>query len=456
MPLPYSPSQPEGEQVALFLPDDGIELRSWTRYSVHTDYLTPTDGWEFSIGDGNLAESVKKSIGIIGGTRALGRRVQLKINNNVQLDGLIDSIEISATRSAGTEYTIRGRDRLAAVVDSVADPTQQFKEGATLAEVLKAIFGPFGWENDDDFVLDNGANRSAKSGIRSAPVSKKGKTLKDYVLHQLKPYPQEGAYHFAARIAERHGLTIRCSGDGKKIIVTKPDFDQSPSYKFLRNALGTTNVLSGSVKFDMTDQPTVIVADGVGGGGEFGHSSLRTIVANPAFYTDDPAFLEPFKKYKGAKLYVDLRPVGTPVKVPRNRTLFIHDEQSKTQDQLDNFLRKKLSEYLRRSLQATYVAQGHGQLVDDTLRVFDIDTIVDVKDDVAGLDESLWVMARTFSRSRSSGTTTSLDLVRRGSIDLGEMKDAPRLPVVATSDATKPLHERRFVVEQLTKTPRGG
>jgi hypothetical protein len=41
---------------------------------------------------------------------------------------------------------------------------------------------------------------------------------------------------------------------------------------------------------------------------------------------------------------------------------------------------------------------------------------VKVHDEVAGVDEILWVLGRTFHKSRSGGTSTSLELIRLDSL----------------------------------------
>jgi len=48
-----------------------------------------------------------------------------------------------------------------------------------------------------------------------------------------------------------------------------------------------------------------------------------------------------------------------------------------------------------------------------------VDTMVDVQDDVGGVYEPLYVLSRTFHKSRSGGTKTDLELIRRYSLDLG-------------------------------------
>jgi prophage tail gpP-like protein len=416
-------SDPERETIALRLGKSGLELRTWTAYSFGSDFLQPSDGWEFTVPEEGLDDRTRTALGMVGPIRALGGEVSLAINGNVQSTGYIESIGVTASRSSGAEWTISGKDRLGQAIDSHVDPTLQFKAGVTLAELLKALFTPFGWKADDDFEIDNTANRNAKTGIRGVPFTKGGKKkgprpLKSFVLHQLKPQGHEGVFAFAARVAERHGLWIRSSADGRKLIVGKPEFDQAPAYALRRARDGQgTNIIAGSVHFDMADQPTVIVADGFGGGGEFGASRLRAIASNPAFYTTDVVeALKPYAKYKDAHRIDDFRAVKTPYALPRCRPLYLHDNESQTQEQLDAFVHREMSLRLRKSLTCDYVVEGHGQLRDGVFTPWDIDTTVDVDDDLAGLHERMYVLGRRFEKSRGSGTTTRLHLIRLHSI----------------------------------------
>lgn len=421
MPFDYRASKPEKEEVLLFLPSETLTLKGWLGYTFESDFLTPTDAWEFSLPDQGLSDEVRKALGMVGPFRGLGAELQLVINGKVQASGYLDALDVSAAPGSGAVWRLSGRDRLAQAVDSHLDPTTQFKEGITLAEVLKQVFGPFGWSGDAAFDIANTANRNAKLGLRGTPMTKGGKKkapqpLKTFVQHQLKPYPHEGVFAFAARVAQRHGLWIWLSADGDTLVVSTPDFDQEASYSLRRSRDGkSTNIISASVRFDMTDQPTIVVADGAGGGGAFGKSKLRSIQSSPAFYTQDPAYLSIGAKFKDAHvLSYDL--VGTPQQLPRNRALYLHDEESKTQDQLDAFLRREMSLLVRKSLQVDVVVEGHGQIVDGAFVPWDIDTVVNFEDDLSGVNERLYVLRRTFEKSRTAGTMTRLHLIRLNSI----------------------------------------
>lgn len=442
----FLPSRGGSEEAVLTFADAQIELKKWKHYQYAANLELPTDGWSFSVGNHDLPDGFTPF-------NLTGSRVELKINGTVQGNGYVDSVEVTNSRSAGTEYNISGRDRIAQAVDACADPTRTFKEGMTLEDVLVELFKPFGWSKPEDFIIDNSANVSAKAGIRGTPRTKGGKKkgprpLKSFIQHQLRPYPREGVFQFAARISERHGLKIWQTASGDQIVVSTPDFDIDPFYTLRRNNRGTTNVLEGSVRFQIMNQATCIVADGSSGGGEFGRGRIKSIMANTLVFTEDPAFIDPWARYPGANRVLGHK-FSTPVPVPRARTLYLHDEESTTQFQLDNFVRREMAKIQKESLQVRYTVEGHGQVVDGSFVPWTIDTTVDVEDEVAGLTERLYVLGRTFHRSRTGGTMTSLDLIRLNTMNLGEPDDPKPAPKASTDGAI--VREREFLVEQSAK-----
>lgn len=416
----FTPSQAEKEEVVLELPEAGLEVKNFTEYSFNSNFLAPTDGWSFAIGTEKLSDKQRRAL-------VPGAQVRLTINGGVQSTGFIDSIEISASRGSGTVYRIEGRDRLGQVVDACADPTSQLKEGQSLQDAMLAIFGPFGWSKPKQIIEDFAADRDAKTGglynrggktKRSDAKGFGRRAIKQYQLHLLKPYPREGVFEFASRIAQRFGLWIWSTSTGEEIVVSKPNFDTDPDYKLIRKSDGTTNVLEGSVKYDITDQPTQIIADGFAQTGEFGRNKIKAIYANTAvMQSSDVAPPDVTKHINGGAVVINA-PVfpHEPMIARRPRVLYLHDDESQTQEQLENFVRREMALLQRKSLTVSYTVEGHGQQTPKGFRIWTVDTTVDVEDEVAGLTERLYVLGRTFNKSRSGGTTTHLELIRRNTL----------------------------------------
>jgi prophage tail gpP-like protein len=414
-------SSPEKEQISLELPDANLAVSQFTEYSFESNYLEPSDRWSFTIGAEKVLPELRAAL-------VPGATVSLRLNGLVQASGYVDSIEKSASRSGGLEWRIEGRDRLAQAVDACADPTQSLKESMTLLEGLKTLFGPFGWSQDAQFVESNEANLQLKTGVTRRRKSKtseaKGfgrRAIRAYKLHQYRPYASEGVFQFASRISERFGLWIRTSADGKLLIIAEPDFDSAPYYKLFRGLEGS-NILDGSVKSSLSAQPTHIVADSYSHAGEFGSGQNKAVYANVAVRIRDQedGYVPPeVKKYvdAGAKvLGGHTFPASSSMLAPRARVLYISDGQSQTVEHLESFARREMALKQRDSLVVNYTVEGHGQMTDEGFIPWAVDTNVVVEDEPGELSETLYVLGRTFNKSRSGGTTTNLNLIRRNTL----------------------------------------
>ncbi len=413
---------PDKVQVAMVLRETGAVIKDWISYEFNQHFLTPTSGFSFIVGGFHFLRLFE------AGVRP-GARVSLRLGENFVGDGYIDDVEIGADRSGGIVAHITGRDRVGYAIDSNAKPTIKFKEGATLADALKEILAPYGFTK---FELSNDANVGLQTGLVSgqkfsAGGKKKGpKPLSSFVLHETKPYPGEGAFEFAQRLTQRHGLWLWLAADGETVVVSKPDYTRAPAHSFFRYLNGRSNVLSGTVKYGVGEQPTLIIAEGIGGGGEWGHSQLQAKCTNPVCWTDDPAWAQTWLEYKNAQT-VEFGPVGQyPFIVPKCRTVYLHDQSSQTPQQLANFVKREMSLAVRKSLQGTYSVIGHGQMVNDQFVPYAVDTMIEVEDEVTGVREPLWVVSRTFARDRENGTTTRLELLRAHSLELGEAITPPK------------------------------
>jgi prophage tail gpP-like protein len=418
----YRPNDPDGQTVRLRIMDAGVDLTRWKSYDFSEDFLTPSDSFHFTLGDEQLSEDQREAI-------KMGARVRLYVERLVMAEGYIDSVEVSADRNGGLTYAISGRDRLGQTLDTVADPQFQLKDGGTLADLLIRLFTPFGWTGETHFNIDNEANRNARTGTRGTPTTKGGKKkgprpLKSFVLHQTKPYNHESVFHFASRVAQRHGLWIWCTADGEQLIVGKPEFDQEPIFRLRRDRGGNGNILSGSVRYELTDQPTMLVADSFSSGGEFSKGRCKAYIVNPLLGLTDEGEYTPEVKAVLAKhpraVENTLPGAAFPFRAANIpfRPMYLHDDESKTQEQLNNFVKREMSLLYRKALTCHYEVEGHGQTVDGNFTAWAADTVVDVFDEAAELTERMYVLGVHYSKQRGgNGTTTRLDLVRLHSIE---------------------------------------
>ncbi len=399
------------DTVALELPTTGFKLDTWTSYSFYSNFLTPVDEWHVTLAHEELPKRVLEAL-------KAGERVSLSINGHVQGDGYIDDVVVGNAHDSGTEITVEGRDRLAQMLDANMDPRMRLPSTQTLEDFVLQCAAPFGWSTTAQITDSNAANQNVLTGQkRGIRTTVKGRYIKSALKHRLKPYPHEGALNFASRVVERHGLHMWLSADGTQLIVGKPSFDQD-TVCHLTRLLGENqvqnNVIRGTVRSSLKSQPSVIIAQGRGGGGDFPKSIPTVYMQNPAVVCDNSQIRA---MYPDAKEVFLLDDAGNALantdfqlitsSVPR--PMFLEDDESQTPEQLENFVRREMAMKMRQGFTAHYTVDGHTQ----NGVPWAVDTMVQVDDDRTNVHEPLYVLARTFTKSRTDGTKTQLELIRR-------------------------------------------
>ncbi len=411
MPFPNE-KNPDREKVTLQL-ENGEQFTNITSYTFRNDFLTPVDHFTLNIGLGEPTQTEKvqflKKV-------AIGNIVKLTVDGTEQATCVIDELDIQRSRGSGLTLTIEGRNRLGLAMDSGIDPKISFDSATNLFELLDQVFRPFGFT----FVIEsNDDARNLASGNKygnKLPKAKHPKKLTEYTLHQVKPLLHEGAYEFAMRVCKRNGLQIVSSPDGNGIIAAKPDFDQGPIYQLRRRVTDSqrNNIISGGCKRSGQDQPSIIFAQGyTGGTADFTRTKELIGMVNPVIGANVSPFLEANReasfllneKFVHADLFSD-SPIARP--------MYLHDAEARTPEELQNFLRREMASRLRKSMTCNYTVAGH---VSNNC-IWTVDTVVDVADDDTDVQEPMWILSRTLSKSRGAGTTTTLELVRLNSIVL--------------------------------------
>ncbi len=329
--------------------------------------------------------------------------------------------------------TLNGRDALSPACDTSIAPNMKFDKLNTLGDLLKKVFAPFGF---DIIQVDDSINRKKLStSVRAAPTSTfsapegkyivvQGRVLTTPINSKFKPQHGEGVYEFAERIAKRFGFHIWCSADGKTLFCGQPDFVSPPPYKLIHK-LGAdgfvNNIISSDVTYDWHRQPSVIIAEGHGGGGHFNKKINRVFMANELLSDSDdevPVIAEIKKEFKSA-LPIPRRPeVKRPpqVKVVTKfaKPEYVYDDESKTLDHLKNYVRRIMAEHQSRFLTANYSVNRHsyGGVIWTT------NTSVEVEDEVSGISQTLWIKSRKFVKDRSGGTRTELVCILPHTYDL--------------------------------------
>jgi prophage tail gpP-like protein len=413
----------ESDVVELLFPKYGFGIDKWLSYSANSNFLTPSDGFEFTLANDALDDTIRDAL-------KRGEEFRIIVNGNTQAEGFIDKVTTESSRNGGTILRVEGCDKLAQVVRAGIDPRVRFSNNVTLLDILKKLFAPFGY-TEENMLVSNDVNRGVLQGqVRGQRLTKGGKKkgprpVKSFTLHQTKPYPGEGTFAFASRLTQRHGLWIWLSAIGNQLIISRPNFTQPASYHLFDKGGPETNILHGTAREDSSQQPSCIVATGYSYGGEADRSHLKVIVVNEIVGLGPDGFATPAV----SKIIADNpdacqlppRTIFPPEAIRAHanaQPLYLHDQESQTLEQLQNYARRELALRQKDSLHVTYTVPGHEQ----NGTVWAVDAIVDVDDDARGIHEPLWILSRTFEKSRE-GTFTRLECIRRFTMALGGEDD---------------------------------
>lgn len=371
-------------------------------YEIDSDYLTPTDGWSFTVySESEPAELRRKWAPL--------QLVKLYLNGNLQVAGRIDGNEGSGSDGA---LSVFGRDYLAGAVGGGVDPTLAFRKGIGLGDAILDILRPWGITT----VYDAGGNLTRNLLTGKQPFSgAPPRDFKSAKTDEFKASEGQGAFELAERLAARHGFTLQpAGGERSRVVLGEPEYRQAPLYRIERGT-GSKNVETASARRDYSNVPTVTIAKGRGAGeGAKGVAAIKS---------QFPTFLQPIGDNTEVQRITAGRTQDTrldPKKSPGDprklyAPLYYQDADSRNVDQLERGVRRMVAERLRDTLTYTCTLRGHSD--PDTGAVYAVDTMAEVTDTVDDVEETLWVMSCK-RYNRGQGPRTDLVLIRPESFAL--------------------------------------
>lgn len=371
----------------------GAKVEHIESYSLDSDYLTSTDGFEFEAYQ--EGERRKELFGLEL------EPVHLEIDGASQVNG---RIEVSGPGS-GLSRKLQGRDYFAEMVESHVDPTMAVVEGDLLGNVIKQAAAPVGITRV--LTPDQLAMRDVRAGL-AIGATVVPFNAPEIALGKYKPNPGEGTYEFLTRICARAGCVMQPTTSRDAVLLSKPNYNQPVTYQLTRMLSGNgNNIISGEARRDFSSFPSLFIASGKGGAAAEARTNLSKLYKIGIL-------AEEFNRELGeifTEHTIDERlppgTVGDPLKLYRLHVY--NDEQARNQFQVENSSLRRLSELLRNTLTYTCSVPGH-RYKDGPL--YAIDTIAHVRDEVENLDEPLWIYGRTFTYSAKAGAMTNLRMWR--------------------------------------------
>lgn len=379
-----------------------IEVDVWDRYTVTLSMLQAGQAWTFSLW---RSRDRRAAWDVLNRRAKIFERVTLSIDGHPQITGRIETIERGADGHGPCELVLSGRDLAGPALSWDADPTVALK-GLALEDALSALFDPLALTLR---ITPAAAAREVQSARRPG-ASGAGAARRRRPVDLSHPRPGEKVWQLAESIVRRLGymMWVAPRTDGTVgIVVDSPDYEQAPSYTFARRldaaGNGSGNILRGGERLSAQSVPTdANIYTGTARGAAVSSKS-RAQVQNAALFDANVT--------RGFVLDTT-QPQPRHVRSERARTL------QAAQKEGDRLIADAMASF--NTYRAT--VQGHGQTVEGQDRLYAVNTVARVIDDVMidpegrGLNAPMLATSVQLDGSRQSGQTTTLTLVPLGAI----------------------------------------
>lgn len=416
----------------------GETVRIAESYEVSQSIIAQPCSFSIRLGTGDQVKELIKKY-------PAGTPFTLAIDGTLQITGTTDGY-ITEGSTGGTEFTLRGRDRLKSLLDAYVEEERSWAD-ATYAELTADILrettvGDFSVSNSDaanrkaisrapltetrlervaakfangelgdilaaqafgqgtgeDVVGSAAINTAAQTGFLAASGAVAG-LLQGALLSVAKP--KENQKTIQAKLGERWyggilkpqldrtGLMLWCAGDGNFVLST-PATDAKPVARLYRKRGGLTNVKRASLKNETTGRYARCVVHFRQGGG------ATTRGRGYGVFNDEEMIALGF-----------------------TQAMTIKDPKSKNLAQADFLARKKIAESRRAGWSYEVTIAGHTMVGLDGQRiVLSPNLVIEVDDDENGIRDELWV--EQASHARRGATETTLRLMRKADAVFGE------------------------------------
>lgn len=417
---------------------DGQAIDAWQSYTFESDMFTPADACRLSLGVGTSdTRALRKRITELRDSIFVpGKRIELYVTHggitSLQATCVVDARNVENDAESGTTFTVEGRDLASYLVDDSAPP-ELFKEGVTLMEVAREAVKPWGLsvrtdatgardirtgksrieatprniqdrardlgipaaslsrkilEGIDNGTIDPNAFATSKSALATKASGISSAQIAQLKIKQAAPHSGESRWEFLDRHARRMGVLMRMGPDGTLNLSTL-DYGQAPSYRLVRKIRDgrDNNIVAGGERYDT------------------------------ARLYSDVRVMGKMKGKNAIRSNVDVRVSDfNHDALPHEKVLLIHDSTVRTVEQAEGRAWRELAKSRQGARLFSYTVLGHGM----GGRIFAADTVAHVQDEVVGINQPLYVVSRTLTRSESAGPVTTLRMVPLESIVLGE------------------------------------
>jgi prophage tail gpP-like protein len=371
----------------------GVPVTTWDEIAITHDLFSPAGAYTVTLwreADATRWNEVRRACRIFA-------PVIVEIDGAVQLRGTLERLKVGGARS-GAPLTLSGRSLAGPAMVAHVDPRISLR-GVTLHEALTRIFAPLGIAVTVGVSAEDA--RATMAGARPGPV-RTGTRRAHHKVDRFRLKPGQTVWQAAEMLCRRHGYLLYAAptADGLGLVIDRPAYDAPVQYALSRTkvrvdasgeATWTGNVLEGFRDLNGTDAQTMTTV--------FGHSGL-----------DAPQDARHRGQVSNDRLL--FHPLVSDVIVERPH--YIRDPRARTPQIAEQRARRENA--LTMADFDTYNATVQGFAQGSPARVWAINSMVHVVDELALLEDDWLVTSATFTRSRENGHTTRLRLVPKGSI----------------------------------------
>lgn len=429
-----------------------------TRINFEKDYFTPANGITIVIEDDRINQLTT--------FLQRGLKVKVLINGNLNMTAFIFEYNLTYNKNSGTQLTLSCKDLLEYMAQGTVYPNMgqvnsagqtlatnfHFKPTDTLKFALQTIANTFVKSTSGKPVTiqtDDSGSLTFATGFKTGLAAKgksgkrQQKSLSKNLGHLTTPQKGETYLAYMIRLAKHAGCNIKMSNIDENVIIVKPptyDRDEAPPFELIHYLAApdnaSNNVISGQMRFNLDNQPSVVIVEAnTSGDGKFYQSSHKAIAVNELTgYTypgaSDPSdaipsvvdaiaqltngnlgsgyVLAPFNTQlygTRANLSVD---IDTEVSMP----YYTVDYNAHTREEATFAAAKILAEHQDRYVEFRYIVQGWTMA--GTTAVWQPDMMVNVSEEIFHPGSSaftklpMWIRRVNFTKSRSGGTTTEI------------------------------------------------
>lgn len=393
------------DEVTLTIGGAGT-VRIAESYEVKQAIFTQPNGYAIRLGN---SEAARKLL-------AYGKPntpTELRINGRLQQTGWTDGPELSSSASAGTTVTIHGRDALAVVHDPYVRADQTFGSSLSYGELTGQVLDIV-VPRSYTLVYSNAANRQATTGASiqlSAPDDLKAALAAPKSKQRTAKFGSKW-WEFLKKEHQEAGIFLWATADGN-FVLSQPHAGQAPIYRIAREygkTRNTVSVTSCQFKNSSVGRFSSYEVRARGGG------KAATAIASPNGPSGGASGGGTGRR-QHVGVYTDDEMVAWGIDRPWTN---LHAKAT-SPAQCDFIARRECAKNRHENWNLVYTVAGHSTVsMDGRSRVvWGVDTIVQVKDEIIGVEGDFWIEAVTFKRG-PDGTSTELILQRPVDLIFGE------------------------------------